>query len=87
MRFLRNELLPQIEPIMRAVLHAKLSFLAMPVLSLFSSFVSPASAAAGGWLPTDCNSSHAFLKEFWAFLNFSNYSTMPISRQLLERLQ
>jgi hypothetical protein len=39
--------------------------------------------AAAGWLPTDRNSPHAFLREFWAFLNFSNYSTMPVSRQLL----
>jgi hypothetical protein len=39
--------------------------------------------AAAGWLPTDRNSYHAFLKEFAAFLSFNNYSTMPVSRQLL----
>jgi len=39
--------------------------------------------AAAGWLPSDRNSYHAFFKEFGAFLNFSNYSTMPVSRQLL----
>jgi len=40
--------------------------------------------AAAGWLPTDRNSYHAFLREFGAFLSFSNYSTMPVSRQLLD---
>lgn len=39
--------------------------------------------AAAGWLPADRNSYHAFLKEFGAFLSFSNYPTMPVSRQLL----
>jgi len=39
--------------------------------------------AAAGWLPSDRNSYHAFLKEFGAFLNFSNYPKMPVSRQLL----
>ncbi len=38
---------------------------------------------AAGWLPADPNSRMAFLKQFHAFLTFSNYSTMPISRQLL----
>jgi hypothetical protein len=36
-----------------------------------------------GWLPGDPNSSHAFFKEFSAFLTFNNYSTMPVSHQLL----
>src|ERR1700759_71318 len=40
--------------------------------------------AAAGWLPPDRNSYHAFLQEFGAFLNFSNYSTMPVSLQLLD---
>jgi len=40
--------------------------------------------AAAGWLPTDRNSYHAYLREFWAFLNFSNYSTMPVSLQRLD---
>ena len=38
---------------------------------------------AAGWKPGDRNSSHAFFKEFSAFLTFSNYSTMPVSHQLL----
>lgn len=41
------------------------------------------SFTAAGWLPADRNSSHAFLKEFSAFLTLSNYSTMPVSRQYL----
>ena len=38
---------------------------------------------AAGWLPADKNSSHAFFKQFSAFLTFNNYPNMPISRQLL----
>jgi hypothetical protein len=38
---------------------------------------------ASGWLPSDHNSTHAILKQFEAVLTFSNYPTMPISRQLL----
>jgi hypothetical protein len=38
---------------------------------------------AAGWLPSDPNSSHAFLKQFAAFLTYNSYSTMPISHQLL----
>jgi LssY C-terminus len=38
---------------------------------------------AAGWLPGDSNSSRAFFKQFSAFLTFSNYSTMPVSHQLL----
>lgn len=40
---------------------------------------------AAAWLPGDTNSSHAFFKEFAAFLTLNNYSTMPVSRQLLNR--
>ena len=36
-----------------------------------------------GWYPGDPNSSHAFFKEFSAFLTLSNYSTMPVSKQYL----
>ena len=39
--------------------------------------------AGAGWLPSDRNSYHAFFKEFAAFLSFSNYSTLPVSRQML----
>lgn len=39
--------------------------------------------AGAGWLASDRNSYHAFLKEFAAFLSFSNYATLPVSRQLL----
>ena len=42
-----------------------------------------AAFTAAGWMPGDPNSSHAFVKEFSAFLTFSNYSTMPISHQFL----
>ena len=42
-----------------------------------------AAFTAAGWMPGDPNSSHAFLKEFSAFLTFTNYSTMPISHQFL----
>ena len=38
---------------------------------------------AAGWRPADRNSKRAVLKQFSAFLTLSNYSTMPISRQLL----
>lgn len=38
---------------------------------------------SSSWLLADRNSSHAFLKEFGAFLSSSNYSSMPISNQLL----
>jgi len=38
---------------------------------------------AAGWLPGDPNSSHAFFKQFSAFLTFTNYPTMPVSHQLL----
>ena len=38
---------------------------------------------ASGWMPGDHNSTHAFFKQFAAFLTFSNYSTMPVSRQWL----
>ncbi|MGB8324698.1 MAG: LssY C-terminal domain-containing protein, partial [Candidatus Acidiferrum sp.] len=38
---------------------------------------------AAGWLPSDHNSTHAIFKQFEAVLTFSNYPTMPISRQLL----
>jgi LssY C-terminus len=38
---------------------------------------------AAGWRPADRNSKKAVLKQFSAFLTLSNYSTMPISRQLL----
>jgi len=39
--------------------------------------------ADAGWLPADPNSSHAFFKEFSAFLTLSNYATMPVSKQYL----
>ena len=38
---------------------------------------------AAGWYQGDPNSSHAFFKEFSAFLTMSNYSTMPVSQQYL----
>ena len=38
---------------------------------------------AAGWYQADPNSSHAFFKEFSAFLTLSNYSTMPVSKQYL----
>ena len=38
---------------------------------------------AAGWLPGDRNSSHAFFKEFSAFLTYSNYPNMPVSKQYL----
>ena len=38
---------------------------------------------AAGWRPADRNSKRAVLKQFSAFLTLSSYSTMPISRQLL----
>jgi hypothetical protein len=38
---------------------------------------------AAGWLPSDRNSSHAFFKEFSAFLTSKAYPTMPVSRQYL----
>ena len=51
-------------------------------------FVGPAEQieqafTAAGWRPADRNSKSAVLKQFSAFLTLSNYSTMPISRQLL----
>src|SRR5207253_10554487 len=36
-----------------------------------------------GWRTADANSKNAFFKEFGAFLTFSNYPNMPVSRQLL----
>jgi hypothetical protein len=43
---------------------------------------------AAGWRAADANSKSAFFKEFAAFLTFSNYPNMPVSRQLLSgRLQ
>jgi LssY C-terminus len=39
--------------------------------------------SAAGWLPGDANSARAFFKQLQAFLTFNNYSTMPVSRQLL----
>ena len=39
--------------------------------------------SAAGWYPGDPNSSHAFFKEFSAFLTLSNYKTMPVSKQYL----
>ena len=39
--------------------------------------------AAAGWLPGDRNSPHAVLKEFSALLTFTNYPTMPVSKQYL----
>jgi hypothetical protein len=38
---------------------------------------------AAGWRTADANSKNAFFKQFGAFLTFSNYPTMPVSRQLL----
>jgi LssY C-terminus len=38
---------------------------------------------AAGWQPSDSNSTHAFLRQFGAFLTLSNYPTAPISKQLL----
>jgi hypothetical protein len=39
--------------------------------------------AAAGWQQADPNSKNAFLHEFGAFLTFTSYPTMPISRQFL----
>jgi len=39
--------------------------------------------AAAGWQHGDPNSTHAFMKQFSAFLTFSNYPTAPVSHQLL----
>jgi hypothetical protein len=39
---------------------------------------------AAGWMPGDRNSKNAFFHEFGALLSFSNYPTMPISRQFLD---
>jgi LssY C-terminus len=39
--------------------------------------------AAAGWRTADANSKNAFFKQFGAFLTFSNYPNMPVSRQLL----
>jgi hypothetical protein len=38
---------------------------------------------AAGWRTADANSKNAFFKQFGAFLTFSNYPNMPVSRQLL----
>jgi LssY C-terminus len=38
---------------------------------------------AAGWQPSDPNSTHAFMRQFAAFLTLSNYPNMPISKQLL----
>jgi hypothetical protein len=38
---------------------------------------------AAGWHTADANSKTAFFKQFDAFLTFSNYPDMPVSRQLL----
>ena len=38
---------------------------------------------AAGWQPSDPNSTHAFMRQFGAFLTLSNYPTAPISKQLL----
>ncbi|HTP68646.1 MAG TPA: LssY C-terminal domain-containing protein [Dongiaceae bacterium] len=38
---------------------------------------------AAGWLPGDRTSAHSVFKEFSALLTFSNYPTMPISKQYL----
>ncbi len=38
---------------------------------------------AAGWRTADANSKNAFFKQFGAFLTFSNYPDMPVSRQLL----
>ena len=39
--------------------------------------------AAAGWLPAERNRPRAFFKQLVAFLNYSNYPTMPITHQLL----
>lgn len=39
--------------------------------------------AAAGWQQADPNSKNAFLREFGAFLTYTSYPTMPISRQFL----
>ena len=39
--------------------------------------------AAAGWRTADANSKYAFFKEFGAFLTFSNYPNLPVSRQFL----
>ena len=39
--------------------------------------------SAAGWQPGDRNSRSAFLHEFGAFLTYSSYPTMPVSRQYL----
>ena len=39
--------------------------------------------AAAGWQQADPNSKNAFLHEFGAFLTYTSYPTMPISRQYL----
>ena len=38
---------------------------------------------AAGWQPGDRNSKNAFFHEFGAFLTYSSYPTMPLSRQYL----
>lgn len=38
---------------------------------------------AAGWLPADRTSTRSVFKQFQAFLTLSNYSTMPMSHQLL----
>ncbi len=40
--------------------------------------------SAAGWQPSDPNSTHAFMRQFEAFLTLSNYPTAPISKQLLD---
>jgi len=40
--------------------------------------------AAAGWQQADANSKNAIYHEFTAFLTFSNYPNMPISRQYLD---
>jgi hypothetical protein len=43
---------------------------------------------AAGWRTADANSKKAFFKQFEAFLTFSSYPNMPVTRQLLSgRLQ
>jgi hypothetical protein len=39
---------------------------------------------AAGWLPADRTSTRSVAKQFQAFLTLSNYSTMPMSKQLLD---
>lgn len=39
---------------------------------------------AAGWVPSDCTSKRSVLRQFHAFISFSNYSHAPISRQLLD---